>query len=368
MDYNCRVLHRTILVLLAAALPWLSGCELSVEAATTPTLHIITATLPPSATPRPSDTPAPPTSVPTRAPMEGTTTTQVNVRGEPSTSSPPLATLGPAARVQIVGKDPGGNWYQILFEGGPDGKGWVTATYVQSQAADSVPVIGGGPGAGGASGIALQQVNVRSGPGTEFNSLGTVNPQDVLTLTGKNSAGTWLQVEFGSGPQGKGWVNAGFVQVTGVENLPIVAESGEVLGTGTPTGIPATITPTVVAAPADGDSAAAPAASVAFSPSGARSLSFTGDVSAPDGDTEDWVQFTPYGSSVAVQVSCEGSGALRVEILQGGEPLEGRPELNCSSGLQVLHVKPGQPYLVHLHAAPAGQLELLRYTLTISSV
>jgi uncharacterized protein YraI len=351
-----------------------SGCGSNIDSPPRPTatLLIITSTLPATSTARPSETAGPPTLAPTVTPVEGTTTTQVNVRGEPSTASPALGILNPFTKVQIVGKDPGGNWYQILYAQGAQGKGWATAAYIVTPTEPDVPVIGGGSGgAAPNNAIALQQINVRSGPGTDFNSLGTVNAQDVLALAGKSSNGAWLQIEFAAGPQGKGWVNAGFVQVTGPEagNLPIITEAGEMVGTGTPAAVPPTITPTVVSAAPDNDSAAAPSVNLTFSPSGSGSLFYTGDVSAPEGDAEDWVQFTPYSGRVTMRLTCQGNGALRVGISRDGELLAGVNPLDCSSEKLSLEVLPGRPYLAHIQAQdPGGALHSVRYTLSISSV
>jgi uncharacterized protein YraI len=374
-DYNYQVLYKLKFSLLASLLALSStGCGLNVSSSPspTPTLLIITSTLPATPSARPSETPAPPTPAPTVAPVEGTTTTQVNVRGEPSTASPALGILDPFSKVQIAGKDAGGNWYQIIYAAGPEGRGWVTAIYIQTTGQPDVPVIGGGSGEdGGNTAIAIQQINVRSGPGTDFNSLGTVNAQDVVTLTGKNPNGTWLQIEFAAGPEGKGWVNAAFVQVTGLQggNLPIITEAGEVVGTGTPTGIPPTITPTIVPSAQDDDSAASPAVHVYFSPSGSRALFYTSDVSSPDGDAEDWVGFTPYGSAVSMHLECEGNGTLKVELWRAGQAVPDWEEVSCNSGEQLILVSAGQPYLVHLQAQPAEEgLESVRYTLSISTV
>ncbi len=156
----------------------------------------------------------------------------------------------PIRNVQITGKDPAGNWWQILYPQGQEGIGWVTAQYVTTAKGITVPVVGGNtvdPDSENAA-VVQQQLNIRSGPGTDFNSLGTLNPKDVVRLTGKDANSTWLQIEFPSGPEGKGWINAAFVQARGVENLPIVSETGDAIGTGTPTGIPPTSTPTVVPA------------------------------------------------------------------------------------------------------------------------
>ncbi len=125
-------MQKRIVSLLTAVSFLVAGCSISVQTelpTAAPTIFI-TATLPPAPTPRPSETPLPPPPPPTVAPVAGTTSTQLNVRAQPSTASEVLGIIAADQTVQIVGQDPGGNWWQILYEAGADGKGWVTAQYV----------------------------------------------------------------------------------------------------------------------------------------------------------------------------------------------------------------------------------------------
>lgn len=318
----------------------------------------------------PSETPLPLTSAATVAPLDGVTTTQVNVRLEPSTASGVLGIIPAEMRVEITGRDPGGSWWQINYPH-PDameGKGWVTAQYITTGDTSQVPIIGGvetDPTSGNRA-IAQQQINVRSGPGTDFNSLGTVNPQDVLLLTGKDPNGAWLQINFEAGPDGKGWVNAAFVQAQGVENLPIIAESGLVIGTGTPTGVPPSPTPTLIPAWKDGDSAESPIARVVFEPGGTQSFMYNGDLSAPQGDLEDWIAFEHYDGSLLASLECKGSNTLEIQLLENGLPSEAYIE--CGAPMQKLAVKAGSRYLLHLKAFPsAAALQYTNYILTIKT-
>lgn len=369
MDYNCHV-QKTIFLLTAIAL-LVSGCSLNLSGpnAGTPTQFIITSTLSSSPPPPLTETAQPATAAPTPAPIEGTTSTQLNVRGEPSTASAPLGMIAAFAKVQIIGKEPGGIWYQIVYAQGPDGKGWVTAQYVDVKDKDAIPVIGGAHASGsGLSGVIIQQVNVRSGPGTDSDALGTLNPKDVVTLTGKDANGIWLQIQYTNGPDGKGWIAAAYVQTSSADSLPIVGQSGEVVGTGTPTIIPSTITPTLIAAPQDNDSAQSPAVNVTFSPSGMRSLIYSSDVSSPDGDPEDWIQFTPYGTNIIASLTCFGNGRLNVELLQNGATVQNWSGLTCGEEHKPLDVTAGQTYLIHLlEVASVSGLMYTHFTITIET-
>ena len=333
----------------------------------TPTALIITATLPPTLTPAPSQTPSPLPPQPTVAPVDGIASTQINVRSEPSTASDVLGIIPANTQVQIVGKDPGESWWQILYPQGKDGKGWVTAQYVTTASKPEVPVIGGvgaNPNQANAA-VIQQQLNIRSGPGTSFNSIGTLNPQDVVNLTGKDANGAWLQIEFSAGPEGKGWVNAAFVQVTDVDSLPIVSDSGAVLGTGTPADTPLPPTPTVVPAPMDNDSAQAPAMNVTFSATGTRSIQYTSDVSAPNGDTDDWLQFTPFTQTVFIRLTCSGNGLLNVELLQDNQFMTNWG--SCGSS-KVITLPINTTYVLHIQAVAGDSLNYTQYTLHITSL
>jgi len=305
---------------------------------------------------------------PTIVPIEGITSTQINVRADPSTVSDVLGIISANTKVEITGKDPGENWWQINYPQGVDVKGWVTAQYITTTTKPEVPIIGGdetNPNNGNVA-IIQQQINVRSGPGTSFNSLGTLNPQDVVSLSGKDSNGAWLQIDFSAGPEGKGWVNAAFVQAQGVENLPIITEAGLIVGTGTPTEIPPTPTPTILPAWEDHDSSNSPIASVTFESTGTQTLIYNGDLSSPEGDSEDWIAFKPYGQVVFASLECRGSDSLKIEITEN--TLRASLDIACGDEMKEVAVNAGSNYLVHLQAIPsADDLQYTNYILTIKT-
>lgn len=332
------------------------------------TSFVSAATLSPTPAPQPTNTSLPPPLTPTIAPVEGITSTQVNVRAEPSTVSAVLGIILANTRVEIIGKDPGDSWWQILYPQGTQEKGWVTAQYITTAGTPDVPVIGGGakPNDGNVA-IVQQQLNVRSGPGADFNSLGTLNPQDVVSLIGKDANGVWLQIGFAAGPDGKGWISAAFVQAQGVEDLPIIGDNGQLIGTGTPVDTPLPPSPTVVPAPNDNDSAQMPAVDIVFSANGTRTLQYSSDVSSPAGDSDDWIQFKTHTETVYVEMICLGNGQLKAEFLLGNQ-FEANWGNGPCGGSKVISIRPNTTYLLHIQIAASTTLTYVQFTLKIISI
>ncbi|MBT7191351.1 MAG: SH3 domain-containing protein [Anaerolineae bacterium] len=136
-------------------------------------IFMITATLPPTQTPLPSATAVgiPPTEP--VAPVEGQTTSQLNVRSAPSTESEQVGTIEIFAKVQIIGKDPSNKWWMILFPESSTGKGWITIQFVQVPDTSSVPVINVVPA--GENNAPIVEAN-----STESVSVVTVEPMAIL--------------------------------------------------------------------------------------------------------------------------------------------------------------------------------------------
>ena len=356
MFHNLNKLNLIFICLLIA------GCGIQVQSESTLTVSpfITTATLPPTPTPRPSETPQPPLPQPTVAPVAGVTSTQLNVRGGPSTASEVIGIIPTNSILQIIGKDIGGNWWQIVYLAGVDGKGWVTAQYVQMGDSSKVPVIGGNgtdPSAGNTA-LVVQQINIRSGPGISFDSIGILNANDVVTLTGKNNTGTWLQIDLAVGPEGRGWVNSGFVKADDVTSLPIVSEGGNVVGTGTPIDTPLPPTPTLVPAAMDFDSADAPIKTINLGQD-VSTILYSGDVSSPDGDTEDWISIIAEQDVIFARIECLGSDQIGVEIVGKGI------DLVCDQTLLAIPVITNTPFLIHIEAVSTSQLQYTKYLLEL---
>ncbi len=148
-------------------------------------------------------------------------------------------------------------------------------------------------------------VNVRSGPNTNYDIVGALLRGSVLEVVGRNFNASWYVVDF-NGRQG--WVATSVVEVQGpCDNLPLIAEPP------TPTPVPPTATPTVLAASISFTSTVDPTHTYApgtcfsffWSVSNVRAVFFQGGGVSGDGSRE----VCPTTTTTYI---------LRVEKLDGG--------------------------------------------------
>jgi hypothetical protein len=113
----------------------------------------------------------------------------------------------------------------------------------------------------------------------------------------------------------------------------------------------------------DGDSMQVPLAAATFSPTGSRTLQVSGDVSAPDGDLEDWMQFTTDGEVVSIQVTCPGN-TLRVELWNNEKSVD---DLPCEEKSFVT-VAPNSSYFLRLSESNANTPGYTSYVLKVEDI
>jgi len=303
--------HYLLLSIIVIGLFLNTGCSTKTTIAdtATPTSQlIITATLPPTLTPRPSPTLAPATATVPVTPADGQTTSQLNVRSGPTADSDQLGTINIFAKVQIVGKDSTSGWWMILYPESPTGTGWITAQFVQVPDSSGVPVI---------------------------------KPPPQLT----GSVSTASDIPEGEGPTPE-------------------PENGSV-SSPVPTPILATAFP-------DGDSAQSPGVSITLSAAATRSFNYSSDISTPEGDAEDWVQFLLSGqtgqqTTVAVMLDCSGSSDMNLELIQNNVLLQAWDNIACGQVSQLqLFLFVGAPYSLRLYPAQGNSsLNYVAYTVMV---
>jgi uncharacterized protein YgiM (DUF1202 family) len=307
-------------------------------------------------------------------PIDGTLTIKVNVRSGPATSYAALGQLDAGGKVQITLKDATGSWYQILYPATPGGIGWVSAQYVTLAAGVQVP-LAATPTPSGSQGRVLQIINVRSGPGTTYDSLGMLQPNTTVALTGKDASASWFQISYPKGPGGYAWVTSQYIQTDASGNLPVLDAYGTPVPGSTTGPLASQPAATATVGPAfdNGDSAANPAVQVTFSASGTRQITYSGQVSAPAGNPEDWVEFTPFAINVndamlVFSLTCTGNGTLTVTLEKAGSPVTGWGTLACGDQNKLITLPVGHPLEIELAPTPGQGLQLVNYVLTVENM
>lgn len=324
-----------------------------VESVSTSVPSFVTATLPATNAPQPTVTALPPSPVPTNSPVQGTTTTQVNVRSQTNTASESLGVIPAFSPIQIIGKESSGNWYKVIFE---IEVGWVRAEFVQVDTSVEIQTVWiESDSPTGRSGVVISGINVRNGAGTQFESIGVLTPKDVVVITGKDTNNAWVQIKFVGEV---GWVSTEFLQIENINEIPIV-------------GVPPTqnveITPIVEAttsspfqiAQSDNDSIQVPLFNLVLEDT---TFQITGDVSSPNGDTEDWIQISSIQDKIFIEISCT-TNELQLELRQAENVLEQFTNI-CGKSL-LFNVSVNQNYALQIFQANSNEPQYTKYLLKI---
>lgn len=183
--------------------------------------------------------PVPPTTglVPP-APGEPQATALVNVyvRTGPGANFPAYGVAKAGASGRVIGKSVDGQWLVVRLD--PTnvgaGYGWVMAQYTQAENIADVQTIAmpdapvqappPPPAAGAPTATAVDYVNVRGGPGTNYNVLVTAPPGASGEVSGKSADGGWWQVKISTAyaADGFGWVSAAYVYTQNTGSVPVV--------------------------------------------------------------------------------------------------------------------------------------------------
>jgi len=166
---------------------------------------------------------------------QATALTEVYVRTGPGDNYPAygIAPTGTVARV--VGKSEDGQWWVVRID--PKvvgaGYGWVAAAYTQAANTESVTVIATPElppavvteplPAGVPSATAIDYVNLRTGPGTNYLILGVAAPGATAEVSGKSADGLWWQVKVPVAytSAGVAWVSADWVTTANTDSVPV---------------------------------------------------------------------------------------------------------------------------------------------------
>ena len=231
---------RCVFVLLACLL---AGCSQLGVAAATPTIAPTdmpqpTATLSPTNTLEPTATftEAPSltqTIMPTIEPMLASANTSVTFRSGPSKGSDNVGGVYGNQIVRVIARNLNATWFYIIAPDVPGGTAWVMASGFTLQGditqlpiaffpeGSNTPlilppliytIVGAPlplnlPAPGAQTASIINVAKVRVGPGIGYMELGLLGQGEIVTVTGRTKGNSWLQIEYPSGLEGRGWIS-----------------------------------------------------------------------------------------------------------------------------------------------------------------
>lgn len=145
------------------------------------------------------------------------TTSQLNVRENPSITGRVLTQITRSQIYPIIGRNADSTWWQINVNGTI---GWVNATYVSASNIQNVAVTNSNtqvnPPSTGFTVTTNANVNMRTGASTTFGILNVIPRNTSVSILARTSDSAWWQVSYRGVV---GWVNASFVTLQSNANL-----------------------------------------------------------------------------------------------------------------------------------------------------
>jgi uncharacterized protein YraI len=148
-----------------------------------------------------------------------------NLRSGPGTDFERVSLLEANQSLPIVGRSADGEWWQVQTA---DGLAWAAASVTTAENADSVPVVDPTSQTESATVVPAEprviasqgRVNLRSGPGTEFERMGALEANQSLVIVGRSADGEWWQV---AQLDGLAWIAASVTTAENTETVPVVS-------------------------------------------------------------------------------------------------------------------------------------------------
>lgn len=170
--------------------------------------------------------------MPTIEPMIAVADTSVTFRSEPRRGSDNIGGVYGNQSVKVIARNDAANWLYIIAPDTPNGMAWVLAGAFTLQgeltqlpiaiypegsttplllppllhSISGTPLPPNPPAPGAKTATVNQLANVRVGPGLGYTEMGVLSPGTVVALTGRIEGNTWIQIEYPSGLEGRGWI------------------------------------------------------------------------------------------------------------------------------------------------------------------
>lgn len=175
--------------------------------------------------------PVPPANSPQVAMLEAAT-----LRSGPTLEFPVYGVAPTGSRAEVLGQSEDGDWWSVRLPTNiaADGIGWVAKVYTLPSNVTNPPVVKtpdlpkninpAAPASGAPSLITRDVLNVRTGPGTAYPSLGKVGIGTVIAVIGVSPEGEHYIVNVPTeiNQSGQGWIQARFVRTENVSKVPVI--------------------------------------------------------------------------------------------------------------------------------------------------
>ncbi|CEP83868.1 SH3 domain-containing protein [Paraclostridium sordellii] len=141
---------------------------------------------------------------------------ELNVRSGPGTNYPAITQVKIYDTLDVMAKNIDNGWLKIQLKNGSTG--WISGRYVTIATNDTVNItnkdihVADGPAQ-----VTVSELNVRSGPGTNYSVISQVKKGNILAVIAVNTSNNWLKIQFKDGTTG--WVSGKYVTVPDLEEL-----------------------------------------------------------------------------------------------------------------------------------------------------
>ncbi len=152
------------------------------------------------------------TTTPSMAATGSVTASTLNIRSGPGTSYAVVGRFSKGDSVNIVSQGDSGGWHMIWYN---NSAAYVYADYVKVAEADPVETTGV---------VTSSTLNVRSGPGTTYATLGTLKKGDTVQVLQSYSSGSWHKIRYNGADA---YVHASYISLAqGSASQPDSGSSG----------------------------------------------------------------------------------------------------------------------------------------------
>jgi uncharacterized protein YraI len=162
-------------------------------------------------------------------------TTNTDIHSGPGPDYYIYGILEVAESAGVLGVSQDGLWWLITVPFDEEVQGWVTREAVVAQNVDGVPVIdpesssdvGATITPTGATATAITNVNIRNGPGTEYQKIGLFELNQTAEVVGLSDDGQWWLIMLAGVEGEQGWVSAQYVIAENTNDVPVVGPEGD---------------------------------------------------------------------------------------------------------------------------------------------